>query len=87
MPVTTKGDAYAIATAIYAGTRGQETVDIEELSERLYRAVEYSGFYTDEAKADLYAQLEESLRHDTPFDIVVDVITVCMERTIERGLA
>lgn len=79
--MSNKGTAYAIATAIYAGTHDQEIVDIDDLSDRLYRTLDRSPFGTDEAKADLYATLAESLTADTTFERAVNIIEAAIDNT------
>ena len=78
--MTTRGDAYAVATAIYADTSGP-VVDIDDVSDRLYRAIDKTPWGTDEAKADLYAQLAESLTADTTFERAVNIIEAAMNST------
>ena len=82
--MTTRGTAYALATAIYAGTKGQAIVDIEELEHRVYRTVDGTAFGADEARADLYAQLAEKLTADTSFQSAVDIIQAAMDSTLQH---
>lgn len=79
--MTTKGEAYAIATAIYAGTANQQIVDIDDLSDRLYRTLDGLNLGTDDLKADLYASLAESLAADTSFERAVNIIESKLEES------
>lgn len=81
--MSTLGDAYALASAIYAGTIGRPVVDIEELEQRVYSTLDGTVFGTDEAKADLYAQLAEKLTADTTFQSAVDIIQAAMDSTLQ----
>jgi hypothetical protein len=78
--MSNKGNAYALASAIYAGTAGP-VVDIDDLVDRVYRTIDKSPFGSDDAKADLYAQLAESLTADTTFERAVNIIEAAMDRT------
>ena len=80
--MSNKGNAYALASAIYAGARGP-VVDIDDLSDRIYRTLDKSPFGSDEAKADLYAQLAERLTADTSFERAVNIIEAAMDSTLE----
>lgn len=77
--MSNKGTAYAIATAIYAGTHDRPIVDIDELSYRLYRTLPGSPLGTEEVKADLYAALAESLTADTSFERAVNIIEAAID--------
>lgn len=79
--MSNKGTAYAIASAIYAGTHDQPIVDIDELSDRLYRTLDKSHFGSDDAKADVYATLAESLTADTTFERAVNIIEAALDNT------
>lgn len=78
--MSNKGNAYAVASAIYADTRGP-VVDIDDLSDRLYRTIDATPFGSDDAKADLYAQLAERLTADTTFERAVNIIEAAMDNT------
>lgn len=78
-----RGNAYAIATAIYAGTKNVPIVDIDDLCDRVYRTVNTTPFHSDEAKADLYAQLAEGLTAGTTFERAVNVIEAALESTAQ----
>lgn len=78
--MSNKGNAYALASAIYADTRGP-VVDIDDLSDRIYRTLDRTPFGTDEAKADLYAQLAERLTANTSFERAVNIIEAAMDST------
>lgn len=80
--MSNKGNAYALASAIYADTRGP-VVDIDDLSDRIYRTLDRTAFGTDEAKADLYAQLAERLTANTSFERAVNIIEAAMDSTQE----
>lgn len=80
--MSNKGNAYALASAIYADTRGP-VVDIDDLSDRIYRTLDQTPFGTDEAKADLYAQLAERLTANTSFERAVNIIEAAMDSTQE----
>lgn len=80
--MSNKGNAYALASAIYADTRGP-VVDIDDLSDRIYRTLDRTPFGTDEAKADLYAQLAERLTANTSFERAVNIIEAAMDSTQE----
>ncbi len=79
--MSNKGNAYALAMAIYAGTSDAPIVDIDDLSDRVYRTLDRSLFGSDDAKADLYAQLVESLTADTTFEQAVSIIEAAMDNT------
>lgn len=70
--MSNKGDAYALATAIYAGTKGGSLPD--DLDERIHHAVNGIGLGSDEHRADLYAQLAETLTETTRFE---DAVLIC----------
>lgn len=74
-----RGDAYAIASAIYAGTKNQSIVDIDFLTDRLYTTVSNLGWGDDKA-ADVYARLAETLQCDTPFEKAVALIESAIVR-------
>lgn len=78
--MSNKGNAYAVASAIYADTRGP-VVDIDDLSDRLYRTIDATPFGSDDAKADLYAQLAERLTAHTSFERAVNIIEAAMDNT------
>lgn len=67
-----RGDAYVIASAIYAGTKHQAVLDIDVLTDRLYNTVSSLG-WSDEKAADVYAKLAERLQADTPFELAVSL--------------
>lgn len=79
--MTTRGDAYALALAIYAGTDGP-VVDIDDLADRVYRTLDRTPLGCDDAKADLYAQLAERLTAETTFQSAVDIIQMAMNETL-----
>lgn len=78
--MSNKGNAYALATAIYADTRGP-VVDVDDLSDRIYRTLDRTPFGSDDAKADLYAQLAEKLTATTTFERAVNIIEAAMDST------
>lgn len=69
--MSNRGDAFVLATAIYAG---HKTLTIETLEDRLYAAVASIGLGADEVKADIYAQLAERLTAKTTF---ADALVIC----------
>lgn len=79
--MSNKGTAYALATAIYADTRGP-VVDIDDLSDRVYRTLDRTPLGSDDAKADLYAQLAEQLTADTTFERAVNIIEAAIDSTM-----
>lgn len=80
--MTYRGQAYVLASAIYAGARGTAVVFVDDVADRVYASIDASVFRTDEAKADLYARLAERLTGDTPFATAVDIIECAMEQTV-----
>lgn len=80
--MTTRGDAYVLASAIYAGTDGP-IVDIDDVADRVYRTLDKSPLGSDDAKADLYAQLAEQLTATTSFQSAVDIIQAAMDNTLQ----
>lgn len=76
--MSNKGNAYAVASAIYAGRKFQ---DEAALAEALYTAVDGLGFGTDERKADLYAQLADNLTPNTGFEDAVRIVEAAMNST------
>lgn len=89
MGQSNRGIAYVLALAIYAGTKDKDVVDVEEISDRIYSTLNRSEVFTyDEAKADLYAQLAEKLKADTPFKEAVEIIEAAVYQTyiaLRRG--
>lgn len=79
--MSNKGNAYALATALYARDR---SLPIEEIADKLYDLVDALDYGEDEVKADLYAQLAEKLEGDTPFVLAVAIIEDSMNKTDER---
>lgn len=79
--MSNKGIAYALASAIYAGTGGAAVVDVDDLSDRIYRTLDKPPYGSDDAKADLYAQLAEQLTADTSFERAVNIIEAAMDST------
>lgn len=71
-----RGDAYALALAIYPLSAGAEG--------RIYDAVEACGFGSDDMKADLYSQLADNLQEDTPFERAVNIIECAMLDTLQH---
>lgn len=80
--MSNKGTAIVLATAIYAGTKGQAVVDIELLEDRLYSAINASTLFSnDTAKADVYAQLAETLTASTTFEQATALIECALNNT------
>lgn len=77
--MSNKGTAYALAMAIYAGNK--EAVDMEDTEYRIYKTMNASAFGSDEAKADVYAQLTEKLTDTTTFAQAVDIIEAALDET------
>ena len=76
--MTQRGDAYALAIALY----GRDTSEpIGDIADTLYDTVEALDYGSDERKADLYAQLAEGLTGETRFADAVEFITTAMTRT------
>lgn len=75
------GNAYALTLALY--TRDKE-VPCEEKALNIYNCVDVMEFGDDERKADLYAQLEETLTEGMPFEEAVSVIEAAMDKTERR---
>lgn len=76
--MSNKGNAYALAMALYARDKREP---LEDICDNLYHCVNGLGFGEDERKADLYSQLSERLTDGMPFEKVVEVIEVCMDET------
>ena len=76
-----KGNAYVLATALYAR---DTSVPLEEMADNLYHCVEVLEYGEDERKADLYAQLAESLADGMTFEHVVSAIEAAMDSTDRR---
>lgn len=76
-----KGIAYALASAIYAGTAGAPVVDTAAIAERIYDTIDGTPLGTNEFKADLYAQLAEKLTADTTFERAVNIIEAAINDT------
>jgi len=79
--MSNRGHALVVATAIYAGTKDQQIVDIDDLCDKLQHAINKSVFGCDEGKADLYAQLAERLTADTKFSVACDTVEAAMNST------
>jgi hypothetical protein len=77
--MSNKFNAYALAMAIYAG---HEELSIEDLEERLYKTMNAVFIGSDEVKADIYAQLAETLTTTTPFVEAVSIIEAAMDSTL-----
>jgi hypothetical protein len=75
------GNAYALATALYARDKSKP---IEEIAEHIYDVVDGLDFGSDERKADLYSQLAESLDQTTKFSDAVIITEVAMDSTDRR---
>lgn len=75
------GNAYALATALYARDRSEP---LEDIADNLYHVVDVIGYGYDERKADLYAQLAEQLKDGMPFEMAVAIIELAMDSTDRR---
>jgi len=83
--MSNRGNAYVLATALYARDRSKSFLAI---CEDVYDAVNVLGFGSDERKADLYAQLVDRLTDNMTFSRVVDTIEAAMnntDREVARG--
>lgn len=74
--MTTKGDAYAIAIALY----GEGRV-FEDMAETLYQVTDsmFTKGCPDEYKADLYARIADGLKEDTAFSDAVLIIEAAID--------
>lgn len=72
------GNAYALATVLYARDKQQP---LEDIAGQLYHAVDALGYGSDERKADLYAQLADRLTDGMVFADVVVIIGTAMDNT------
>lgn len=75
------GNAYALATALYAR---DTSLPVEDIADKIYHCVEVLEFGQDERKADLYAQLAEQLTPDTGFLMAQCIIEEAMDATDKR---
>lgn len=75
------GNAYALATALFARDTSEP---LEDIAHNLYHVVEVIGYGYDERKADLYAQLAESLTDGMKFERVVSAVEAAMDSTDRR---
>ena len=76
--MSNKGNAYVLATALYARDR---SLPLEDMAEQLYHCIEVLGYGSDERKADLYAQLADRLKDGMVFADVVVIIGTAMDNT------
>lgn len=79
--MNSKGTAYALASAIYAGTCDAAVVDTDMVAARIYDTLDGTPLGTDEFKADLYAQLAEKLTARTSFERAVNIIEAAINDT------
>lgn len=79
--MSNKGNAYVLATALYARNK---SLILGEIGDNLYDCVEALGYGSDERKADLYAQLAERLQANMLFSRAVLCIEVAMDSTDRR---
>ena len=79
--MSNKGNAYVLAIALYARDK---SLPLEDMAENLYHCVDVLEYGEDERKADLYAQLAESLADGMTFEHVVSAIEVAMDSTDRR---
>jgi hypothetical protein len=77
--VTINGEAQTLLYLIY----GTEDLVISDKSEAISVAVDCMGL-TEEAKADLYSLLEESLTADMPYPSALSAIKAAITRNKER---
>lgn len=83
-----QGLGYALAAAIYTGTSAP-CLDVDDLADRMRRTLSVGIYATDEFQSDLYAQLIEHaeagrLSDNTTFKDAVDIITGCIDSTLEN---
>lgn len=81
--VTVTGEAITLAALIY-GTESDRPLG--DKAETIAVAMEFMGFTSDEAKADLYSLLEESLSEDTTYMDALTKITVALSINKRRFL-
>lgn len=80
MSLSSRGLAYVLTVAIYAGNR--DVVDVANTSDRIYKAININpSFNSDEARADVYAQLAEKLTAATPFKDAVHIVETALYNT------
>lgn len=79
--MSNKGNAYVLAIALYARDK---SLPLEDMAENLYHCVDVLEYGEDERKADLYAQLAESLADGMTLEHVVSAIEVAMDSTDRR---
>ncbi len=77
--MSTVGDAFAIAAAIYA-----KGGSMDDRTDRLSTCLDSIGFSEDIRKADLCSQLEDKLSSDTPFEAAVQIIAAAIHNTNRR---
>lgn len=75
------GNAYALATALYARDKSEP---LEDIADNVYHVVDVIEFGSDERKADLYAQLTEKLSDGMCFATAVSVVELAMDNTDRR---
>jgi hypothetical protein len=59
-------------------------VDIDDVADRVYRTLDRTPLGCDDGKADLYAQLAETLTASTSFQSAVDIIQAAMDSTLQH---
>jgi hypothetical protein len=79
--MSNKGNAYVVASSLYAR---DTALPMEDLENALYHTIDVLGFGSDERKADLYAQLADTQFADTQFADAVSIIEAAMDSTDAR---
>ena len=79
--MSNKGNAYVLATALYARDR---SLPLGEIADQLYDCVDALDYGIDERKAELYARLAEKLTADMLFSRAVAAIELAMDATDRR---
>lgn len=83
--MSNKGLAIVLASAIYAGNKDVEWIEADT-PDRIYTALDSSDMFTsDDAKADVYAQLAEQLTEATTFKEAISIIEYALDNT-QKGL-
>jgi hypothetical protein len=72
------GNAYALASGLYARDRSEPLADI---ADKIYHMVDVLDFGQDERKAHLYAQLADRLTPDLQFADAVLTVERAMDNT------
>jgi len=71
------GDAFALATVLHRKS-------LKDIEDTVYALIDKGPYGSDERKADLYAQLVETLTADMRFDDMCAAIQAAMMKTAAR---